>query len=171
MPFTYFHFGPALLIGLILYRYLDFPTFVAANVLTDWRAFLVFFGFWPPPRHSWVHTYLGSFACALIFSAAMLCLRPKLGPLMNKLRVDSDYSREKLVYSALSGVTVHVTLDAFHHPTMNPFYPIMEKPLYGIMSGSEVTLFASFLGLLAIPVYGWHLAGRPTQIMHKKENL
>jgi len=166
MPFTYFHFGPAILIGLLAYRYLDFPSFVAANVLTDWRAALVFLGFWPPPRHSWVHTYLGSFACALVFAAAMIYLRPYLSEYLEMFGVNSDYSNRKIVYSALTGVTVHVTLDAFHHPTMNPFYPLMEKPLYGLMSTLEVTLFASLLGLLAFPVYYWHLNGRP--VIHKK---
>jgi membrane-bound metal-dependent hydrolase YbcI (DUF457 family) len=137
--------------------------------LTDWRAFLVFFGFWPPPRHSWVHTYLGSFFSALVFASAMLYLRPKIRPLLKKIGVDSEFSSEKIFYTALSGVTVHVTLDAFHHPSMNPFYPIMNKPLYGYLSSSETTLFALLLCLAAIPVYAWHLAGRPTNITHIKK--
>lgn len=164
MPFTYFHLGPAVLVGLILYHYLDFPTFVAANVLTDWRAALVYLGFWPPPRHSWVHTYLGSFLCALIFAGAMIYFRPYLSPILEKLRLNSNHSSKKIICSALAGVTVHVTLDAFHHPTMNPFYPIMEKPLYGLMSGLEVALFAFSLGIVAIPIYLWHFNSRPLTI-------
>ena len=172
MPFTYFHFGPALLIGLLVYRYLDFPTFVAANVVTDWRAALVFLGFWPPPRHSWVHTYLGSFLMALILSEAMVYVRPYLSSQLEEVGLDSDYSVGKILISAFTGVTLHITLDAFHHPSMNPFYPFMEKPLYGLMSTVEVALFASFLGLLAIPVYFWHRAGRPAKIKDiSKSNL
>jgi len=166
MPFTHFHFGPAILIGLLAYRYLDFPTFVAANVLTDWRAALVFLGFWPPPRHSWVHTYLGSFVCALVFAAAMIYFRPYLSDVLGRFNLDSKYSNRKILFSALAGVTVHVTLDAFHHPSMNPFYPIMEKPLYGLMNTIQVTAFAYLMAWLAIPVYYWHLKGRP--LNHKK---
>lgn len=59
MPFTPFHFGPGILLGLLLLRYLDFPTFVAANVMIDWRAALVFLDLMDGPLHGWVHTYLG----------------------------------------------------------------------------------------------------------------
>lgn len=35
MPLTPFHLGPALLLGLIFLRYVDFPTFLVANVIVD----------------------------------------------------------------------------------------------------------------------------------------
>jgi hypothetical protein len=49
--------------------------------------------------------------------------------------VQNEYSREKIFYEAFSRVKVQFILDAFHHLSMNPFYPIMNKPLYRCLSG------------------------------------
>ena len=163
MPFTPFHFGPALLLGLLLLKYLDFPTFVAANIVTDWRAALVFLGFWPPPRHSWVHTYLGSFVMAVILAGAIIYLRPYideyLGDLMESLNLDQEFSRRKILFSVFSGVSLHITLDAFHHPSMHPFYPFMEKPLFGLISTMEATLLASVLFLVGLSLLLTQVSG------------
>jgi len=35
MPFTPFHLGPALLLGLMLSKYIDLATFLFANILVD----------------------------------------------------------------------------------------------------------------------------------------
>jgi hypothetical protein len=152
MPFTTFHFGPALLVGLLLWRYLDFPTFVAANVIVDWRAALVFLGLWPGPRHSWVHTYLGAFLMAATLAAAMIYIRPYFDEVLEWFDLEQKFSIRNIVLAAFSGVTIHITLDAFHHPTMHPFYPFMEKPLFGLMSTTEVTLLAFACLLIASPI-------------------
>lgn len=51
MPVTPFHFGPALLLGYLLRRRLDLGTFLIANISTDMRAVLVFFGVFPEPLY------------------------------------------------------------------------------------------------------------------------
>lgn len=158
MPFTHFHLGPALLIGVLALRYLDLPTFISANLIVDWRAALVFLGFWPPPRHSWVHTYLGGFLMAFLLAGTMILIRPYLQPVMRKIELEQTVSKAKISAAALSGVIIHVTLDAFHHPTMHPFYPLMEKPLYGLFSTVEVRLIALSCMLLAVPVYILHVS-------------
>jgi len=38
MPFTLYHLGPALLLGLLFRRRLDLPTFLVANVVVDLEA-------------------------------------------------------------------------------------------------------------------------------------
>jgi len=43
MPFTPFHLGPALGLGLPLRRYVYVPTFILANVIVDVEPFLVLF--------------------------------------------------------------------------------------------------------------------------------
>ena len=35
MPLTPFHLGPGLLFGLLLFRYIDFPTSLIASVIVD----------------------------------------------------------------------------------------------------------------------------------------
>lgn len=65
MPLTPFHFGPALLLEYLLRRRIDFGTFLLANVITDVRAMLVFFGVLPELLHGPFHqTYLGALPAA-----------------------------------------------------------------------------------------------------------
>ena len=35
MPFTPFHFGPGLIVGLLLLSFIDFATFLIASVIVD----------------------------------------------------------------------------------------------------------------------------------------
>ena len=35
MPFTPYHFGPGLFLGLIFLGFIDFPTFLVANIIVD----------------------------------------------------------------------------------------------------------------------------------------
>lgn len=153
MPFTPFHLGPAILLGLLLLKKLDFPTFVAANALIDWRAFLVFFGLWPPPRHGWVHTYLGATLMAATLGAAMIHLRPMIDNHLREMKIIQDISNKKILTASFTGTFLHVTIDAFHHPTMQPFTPLDVKPFFGIFSTSELRAALLLCLLMSFPVY------------------
>jgi hypothetical protein len=160
MPFTPFHFGPAVLLGVLLLKKLDFPTFVAANLMVDWRAALVFLGFWPGPRHAWVHTYLGSGLVALFLAGMMMYFRPIFDFLVRDFGIEQEISRKKILLAAFSGVWLHVTLDAFHHPTMMPFMPFEFKPLYGLLSGGDVRMIAFACLVFSVPLYLAQATGR-----------
>jgi len=41
MPFTAYHLGPGLFVGLLFLGFIDFPTFIVANVIVDGDPFLV----------------------------------------------------------------------------------------------------------------------------------
>jgi hypothetical protein len=153
MPFTPFHFGPAILLGLLLLKYVDFPTFVAANVLVDWRAFLVFFGFWKGPLHSWQHSYLGAVALSIFLGAAMVYLRPYFEVLMDNYSLEQVVSGRKIFFAAFTGTFLHVTIDAFHHPNMPTFLPLDSRPLYGYMSTFEVRTVTFACLVLSLPLF------------------
>ena len=138
MPFTVFHFGPAILLGLLLLKKVDFPTFVIANVMIDWRAALVLFGFWPPPRHGWVHTYLGATLMAVLLGAVMIYLRPLIDEELQEMKIRQKISKKKIFLAAFVGAFIHVSIDAMHHPRMQPFMPFDWKPLFGIASTFEL---------------------------------
>lgn len=152
MPFTPFHFGPAILLGLLLLKKLDFPTFVAANVIIDWRATLVFFGIWSDPRHGWVHTYMGAILMAIILGAVMIYVRPWIDKELRELKIVQKITKRKIFLAAFTGTFLHVTIDAFHHPYMQPFLPFRGNPLLGLFSTVElrITLFSCLLTSLAI---------------------
>jgi len=155
MPFTPFHFGPAILLGLLLLKKLDFPTFVAANILVDWRAFLVFFGFWEGPLHSWQHSYIGAVILSVVLGSVMVYLRPYLGFLMDAFALEQKFSVRKIFLSAFTGTFLHVTIDAFHHPEMPTFLPLDVRPLYGLFSTFEVRALAFSCLVLSLALYLW----------------
>ena len=41
MPFTPYHLGPRLFVGLLFLGFIDFPTFIVANVIVGGEPFLV----------------------------------------------------------------------------------------------------------------------------------
>lgn len=156
MPFTPFHFGPAILLGLLLLDYLDFPTFVAANVAVDWRAFLVFFGFWPEPLHSWQHSYVGAAALSIALGLVMIKLRPYMEEVLNGMQIRQVFNRKKIFLAAFTGTFLHVTIDAFHHPYMPTFLPFEMRPLFGFFTTFELRSVTFFCLLLSFPVYFFH---------------
>ncbi len=160
MPFTPFHFGPAILIGLLMLNYLDFPTFILANIIIDWRAALAFIGFLDGPLHGWVHTYLGALLMAACLSAAMIKIRPLLDESLEEMKIVQEVNRRKIVLAAVSGVLLHVTIDAMHHPFMQPFAPFSFRPLLGTASTTELRTVLFVMLLLSYPVYLAHVSDR-----------
>lgn len=153
MPFTYFHLGPAILLGIILMERIDLPTFLAANVIVDWKAALVYLGLIQGPRHSWVHTYLGSIFVGIILYIIMTKININERLINKALNTDLVTNKRKIFFAALLGVIIHVSLDAFHHPSMTPFYPSQIKPLYGILNTAEVRTICLTCLIAAIPTY------------------
>lgn len=153
MPFTPFHFGPGILLGLFLLKKVDFPTFVAANVIIDWRATLVFFGLLDGPLHGWIHTYLGAVLMAAVLAAMMIYARPLMNNALREMRIIQEVSIQKVLIAAFSGVFLHVTLDAMHHPFMQPFMPLDIRPLYGLASTFELRAATFACLMLSFPAY------------------
>lgn len=153
MPFTPFHLGPGILLALLFVKRLDFPTFVAASVIIDWRAALVFLGFWSGPRHAWVHTYLGATLMAILLGGATVYLRPLIDDQLKEMKIVQKFTPRKIFLSAFAGTFLHVTIDAMHHPLMQPFMPLDIKPLYGLATTFELRIVTFSMLLLSFLVY------------------
>ncbi len=65
MALAPFHLGPALLAGVVPYRFLDLPTVLAGSVVVDVRAALVVFGPLDGPVHGVLTTFVGATAVAV----------------------------------------------------------------------------------------------------------
>ena len=76
MPYTPFHFGPGLLFGLLLLSYIDFPTFMLANVIVDIEPILVLYFDFRYPLHGFFHSFLGGTVVAFLLSVVMIRMRP-----------------------------------------------------------------------------------------------
>lgn len=151
MPFTPFHFGPALLFGVPLRRRLDFFTFLVANVVVDVRATLVFFGVLTGRIHGPLHTYIGATLLAVVLAAGVLgCARWAPG-VMNRVSSRPD-SVGAAVLASITGTWLHVTLDSVLYLDIRPFAPLSINPLYGATSMGVIyagCVFALGLGVVA----------------------
>ena len=132
MPFTPFHLGPGLLLGLLLLGYIDFPTFLVASVIVDIEPFLVLTLNLNYPVHGFLHSFLGGTILAFILAAAMSKVRSTLSPLMSFLKLEQNLSFKSILPAALLGVYLHILLDSPLYPDIRPFFPFDFNPLLNI---------------------------------------
>lgn len=158
MPLTPFHFGPTLLFGYLLRRRMDLVTFLVASVILDVRAALAFLGIISGPIHGPLHnTYLGAAAVALVFAGCVLLLFRRF-PSITQHVSSCPVSAKSVTLASVSGTWLHVTLDAFSHSGMQPFYPLPGNPLYLLvvpftiyaLCGLAFLLFGGIVGLSVI---------------------
>lgn len=155
MPLTPFHFGPILLFGYLLRRRMDLVTFLIASVILDVRASLVFFGILPGPNHGLFHnTYLGALVVALGFAGCVLLFFRQFPSIAQKLSTRPE-SVKYITIASVAGTWSHVTLDAFTHSEMQPFYPLAGNPLYHLISpflvyGLCMLAFLVFAGIAVV---------------------
>lgn len=133
MPFTPFHFGPALLFGVPLRRRLDFVTFLVGNVIVDVRATLVFFGILSGRLHGPLHTYLGATLLAGVLASGVLACARWAPDVMDRISSRPD-SVGAVLLASVTGTWLHVTLDSVLYLDIRPFAPLSINPLYGMTS-------------------------------------
>jgi len=130
MPITPFHLGPALLIGLILLRYLDFPTFLIANIIVDIEPILVLFFRLDYPLHGFFHSFLGGSIAAVLLTVVMSKIRKPISPLISFFKIEQEISFKKILAASLIGVVIHILLDSPIYTDIQPLFPLEINPFY-----------------------------------------
>lgn len=155
MPFTPFHFGPHACVSLSLYRYLDIPIFIGANVAIDLEPLLVMTFSLDYPIHGYCHTLLIGVLVGLMFATAAYPFRHLIGKVMGLLFLPYVPTYVKMVLSGILGTWLHVLFDAPLYHDVRPFYPSQANPLYEILSHSAVYSIctACFVPTLLLYVY------------------
>jgi membrane-bound metal-dependent hydrolase YbcI (DUF457 family) len=157
MPLTPFHLGPALLFGLLLFSYLDLPTFLVSNVILDIEPFLILYLGLPGPLHGSFHSYTLGILVALGTALVMLLVKPIIRPVVSLFRLRQESPFQKIFVTALLGICFHVTLDAFLYPEIRLFYPLQFNPLLDLASSGSVYLFCSLSFLPGLILYVYRL--------------
>jgi membrane-bound metal-dependent hydrolase YbcI (DUF457 family) len=155
MPFTLFHFGPALVLGLPLRKYVHVPTFMLANVIIDVEPFLVLFLGLSYPLHGYLHTFLLAFFVGLALGCVMFLLEGFFHSLYKSFLLVSD-ERLKLksfMVSGISGTMLHVLLDSPLYSDIRPFYPLGTNPFHNPALSSEVYELCVWTGIIGILYY------------------
>lgn len=143
MPFTPYHFGPSLWIGLLFYRYLDFLSFFIASIIIDIEPFYVLFFNINYPLHGFFHTFIGGTFMALLLSLVLYYLKNILDKIHKFLNL---YQRNfiNILFSCLVGIYLHVLLDSFLYYDIKPLFPFKINPFYKMFSSHMIYLFCSF---------------------------
>lgn len=151
MPITPFHWGPSSWVGLLLFRVLDFSTFLIASVIIDIEPFYIVFFNLGYPFHRFFHTFLGGSIAAIVIAIILYLLRAQIKKIMAIFKLAQDSSFKKILWTSFAGVYFHVFLDSFVNSDMKPFYPFEANPLLGVFSPLQIYLFCGisfFAGIL-----------------------
>lgn len=160
MPFTPFHFGPALLLKGVWPRWFSFSAFVASQVAIDLETlYWLHRGEWPV--HRYLHTFLGG---AVVGSAAALAVSLILRRLAARFpgaRENGALGAEAALGPALTGGLVgglsHALLDGIMHWDIQPFRPVTAgNPLLELVNVVHLHVGCAAAGLLG----GMLLLGR-----------
>ncbi len=146
MPFTPFHFGPALFFGLLLFSLFDLPTLMISSVIVDLEPLLVLRLRLNYPLHGFFHSYLGGTILALMVATAMFILRDFTGTIMQVFKLQQKTSFKKILITSLLGVYSHIFLDSFLYEEMKPFYPLEFNPFPSALH-TPYTLIYGFCSL------------------------
>ena len=132
LPFTPFHLGPGLLFGLLLFSYLDLPTFLVASVIIDVEPLLVLSLSLSYPLHGYLHTFMGGTIVAFLLAFAMSRVRGVLAPLVSLFKFEQRTSFKGIVLASLFGICFHILLDSPLYSDIRPFYPLESNPLQNL---------------------------------------
>ncbi|MGQ9623978.1 MAG: hypothetical protein ACUVT9_01250 [Candidatus Bathycorpusculaceae bacterium] len=101
MPFTPFHLGPALLLGLALFAVFDLPALLIASVIPDIEPFYVmYFNVSGYPLHGFFHSYLGASILTFLVTALVYPLSEFFGKVMAFFRIPQKTSLKKILVTS-----------------------------------------------------------------------
>ncbi len=153
MPFTLFHLGPALFFGLLLFRRLNFPTFLVANVIIDLEPLIVLVLGLNRPVHGFFHSFLGGAVAAVVLSIVMMKLDKKIQILMTALKLGQPSSAKSIGLASFAGIYLHILFDAPLYSDIRPFYPFGVNPFFGLAGAREVYLTGVLLFIFGIVLF------------------
>lgn len=153
MPFTPYHFGPALLAGVILFSFFDLAAILVGCVILDIEPMLVLFLNLGGPLHGISHTYLVATLVSFGITGVLWLLRNPIKSLMSAFAVVQEPSKIRILAGSLFGTYSHVFLDSFLYSEMNPLYPLLGNPFLGLISSAAVYQFCVYCGIAGILLY------------------
>lgn len=148
MPLTPFHLGPTFLIGIIFQRQINIIAILLASTVIDVRTMYCFF-LSGCQLHGPLHTYLGAIIFVIPIIIIIFILKKPLSKITNKLKINQSFSIKSIILGSLIGAWSHVFFDSFMHHDITPFWPILENPLYGMISTQmnyTITAISFFIG-------------------------
>ncbi len=155
MPFTPFHFGPSACIALPLKRYIDFPTFMLANVTIDIEPLLVMVFDLSYPLHGFAHSFVGAAIVGIGLGVVANLAKGFIHRIMkNMLGLEYSSSIKQYLLSGMLGCEFHVLLDSPLYTDIKPFLPFSSiNPFMGLIQDSFMYKMCAYAFIPAIVIY------------------
>lgn len=155
MPFTPYHLGPALAIGLPLRKHLHTPTFIIANIIVDIEPFIIIIFNLKYPLHGYLHTIVGGIILGVIIGYIMKLIEKIFHPLWRKLLLTpKEYtSLRSYIIPGILGILLHISMDIPLYHEMKPFYPIIINPFYNPQLTKAIYELCIFMGIVGLLYY------------------
>ncbi|MFH1234721.1 MAG: metal-dependent hydrolase [Candidatus Diapherotrites archaeon] len=151
MPSTPFHFGPALLLGLLFFGIIHLPTFLIANALPDLEPLYVILSCgWACVHHGILHSFLVGSLAAIVLAVIMLAIDKYVRKITALFKLEQTATKKSVFLAAFAGVYLHIFLDSILYSDVLPFYPLANNPFhigtaeaYAAVYGACAVLFAA----------------------------
>ncbi len=153
MPFTPFHLGPALLLGLLLFSTVSLPAFLIGSVIADVEGFSAIFLGVNYPIHGYLHTFAGAFVASILLAGLIYGVRKPINKVMSALRLQQEITFGSAFLGSLLGTFSHVLLDSFLYTDITPFFPGTFNPLAGLISLGTIYILCVVALLLGLVYY------------------
>ncbi|MEM2089015.1 MAG: hydrolase [Thermoproteota archaeon] len=152
MPFTPFHFGPAIFFGMLLRKNMHIPTFIVANVILDIEPFLVLTLGLGYPLHGYFHTFIIGVFTGFVVGLFMLRLERLLASFHKSLLLepDSEQGLGRFMLAGSSGTLLHVLLDSPLYGDIRPLYPLTVNPFYNPVLTEAIYFFCIVTGGIGV---------------------
>ena len=159
MPFTPFHLGPALFFGLLLFRYIHFPTFIMANIIVDLEPFFILILGLDYPLHGFFHSFVGGSLIAIGLAFCLSKLNTYIQYPARTIKLSQDLSLISILMASFFGIYLHILFDSTLYSDIKPFYPSDLNPFLnnGILSGIDVYILCIILFIMGFLLYGLRL--------------
>jgi hypothetical protein len=156
MPFTPYHFGPALVLALPLRKYLHAPTFIIASVILDIEPFLVLALGLNYPLHGYSHTLILALVLGALVGYVMFRLEGSFVSLYKLLLLETDgkFGLGSFIAVGALGTVIHVLLDSPLYDDILPFYPLAVNPFYNPALSPEIYSICVWMGAIGLIYYG-----------------
>jgi len=153
MPFTPYHLGPGVLLGVGARRWIHIPAIVVGSVIVDLEPFAVLVFNLNKSLHGFFHTLLGGGILALALTIIIYVVRKPISRLMTRLKLEQKQGFWFILASAMLGMTSHIVIDSIFHPNIYLFYPFTYSPFHGLVSRGIILAFCTISLLIALVLY------------------
>ena len=153
MPFTPFHLGAHSTVALPIAKHLNVIVFVGANFIVDLEPLLVMLFNLDYPLHGYFHSIVGAAILGFFYGLLMYKIKNPVGKILRILHLPYTHTKKQYLIAGVLGAIFHVLFDAPIYADIKPFYPILENPVYGLISKSMMYQICTILFVPALMIF------------------